>query len=386
MACWWPSTARSPRSATRPNPIYKAQREAAPDILRQQMGRCARCSTALDITVLDLAGWEADDIIATLAEKAKRGPRRGHRHRRPRQLPAGAATRTCRCSTTTGRSHYALYDEAGIPEKTGVTPTLYPQYAACAATRATTWRACPAWARRPRPSCSHLRQPRRHLRQRGRADPQAEGLAHRARGAGPHNFELMLLRRDAPVDVDFETLGRRAHDARSSACSTSSSSRRCRPAVRSAGRGRHRRRAGRAMSTAERSRPRSPVSTAAEAPPRCARRSRSTRSRPGRASPAAASRRAWPSSPPPSGRSGMAPRRRARDPRCVEALAARPAVRTQRQGADALAARPRRPPARPARSTPPCGPARARAGSRSRRRARPCPGRRAPSAARAPAR
>src|SRR5207253_4187858 len=29
-----------------------------------------------------------------------------------------------------GVSDYALYDEAGILEKTGVTPTLYPQYAA----------------------------------------------------------------------------------------------------------------------------------------------------------------------------------------------------------------------------------------------------------------
>ena len=29
-----------------------------------------------------------------------------------------------------GVSDYALYDEAGIAEKTGVTPTLYPQYAA----------------------------------------------------------------------------------------------------------------------------------------------------------------------------------------------------------------------------------------------------------------
>ena len=35
---WWPSTGPSRRSATRPSPTYKANREAAPDILRQQMG------------------------------------------------------------------------------------------------------------------------------------------------------------------------------------------------------------------------------------------------------------------------------------------------------------------------------------------------------------
>ena len=40
------------------NPLYKAQREAAPDILRQQMGLVRRCSEPLRITVVEsgLAG------------------------------------------------------------------------------------------------------------------------------------------------------------------------------------------------------------------------------------------------------------------------------------------------------------------------------------------
>ena len=62
--------------------------------------------------------WEADDIIATLADQATRaGPRRDHRHRRPRQLPARATTRTCKVLyNKRGVSDYALYDEAGIVE------------------------------------------------------------------------------------------------------------------------------------------------------------------------------------------------------------------------------------------------------------------------------
>jgi DNA polymerase I len=46
---------------------YKAGRQAAPDILRQQMGLVREVVETLGIRTLDLAGYEADDIIATLA-------------------------------------------------------------------------------------------------------------------------------------------------------------------------------------------------------------------------------------------------------------------------------------------------------------------------------
>jgi DNA polymerase-1 len=52
-------------------PTYKAQREAAPDILRQQMGLVRQVLQVLDITVLEQAGVEADDILATLATQAR---------------------------------------------------------------------------------------------------------------------------------------------------------------------------------------------------------------------------------------------------------------------------------------------------------------------------
>ena len=49
-------------------PEYKAQREAAPDILRQQMGLVRQVLDALGIQQVELAGWEADDLIATAAD------------------------------------------------------------------------------------------------------------------------------------------------------------------------------------------------------------------------------------------------------------------------------------------------------------------------------
>src|SRR5436853_7188184 len=50
---------------------YKAGRAEAPDILRQQMGLVRQVLDALKIPMVDAAGYEADDVIATLATQTK---------------------------------------------------------------------------------------------------------------------------------------------------------------------------------------------------------------------------------------------------------------------------------------------------------------------------
>src|ERR687897_2245307 len=50
---------------------YKANRETAPDILRQQIGLVRQVIETFGIRVLELPGYEADDIIATLATQAR---------------------------------------------------------------------------------------------------------------------------------------------------------------------------------------------------------------------------------------------------------------------------------------------------------------------------
>ncbi|MET0662175.1 MAG: 5'-3' exonuclease H3TH domain-containing protein, partial [Ilumatobacteraceae bacterium] len=112
-------------------PEYKAQRTAAPDILRQQMGLVREVLDAIGITTIDLAGWEADDLIATAVDLLVGA---GHDvlivtgDRDSYQLVADPHVKVL--YNRRGVSDYALYDEAGIVEKTGVTPELYPQYAA----------------------------------------------------------------------------------------------------------------------------------------------------------------------------------------------------------------------------------------------------------------
>lgn len=110
---------------------YKANRQAAPDILKQQMGLVHQVVETLGVTSISIPGVEADDIIATLATQAKErgddvlivtGDRDSY------QLVEDPHVKVV--YNKRGVSDYALYDEAGIVERTGVHPTKYVQYAA----------------------------------------------------------------------------------------------------------------------------------------------------------------------------------------------------------------------------------------------------------------
>jgi DNA polymerase-1 len=110
---------------------YKAGRAETPDILRQQMGLVRQVVEALHIPILEQAGFEADDIVATLATE---GRDRGDDviivsgDRDVYQLVEDPHVKVL--YNRRGVSDYVLYDEAGIKERTGVTPKDYPQYAA----------------------------------------------------------------------------------------------------------------------------------------------------------------------------------------------------------------------------------------------------------------
>ena len=190
------------------NPLYKAQREAAPDILRQQMGLVREVLAALNITVLDLAGWEADDILATLAEQAKA---QGHDvvivtgDRDSYQLVSDPHVKVL--YNKRGVSDYALYDEAGIKEKTGVMPAMYPQYAALRGDPSDNLDGVPGVGEKTAAKLLNLYGDLDGIfAHASEQTPKLRGslIEHEARARA--NFDLMTLRRDAPVEVDFSAL------------------------------------------------------------------------------------------------------------------------------------------------------------------------------------
>lgn len=110
---------------------YKAGRAETPDILRQQLGLVRQVVQVLAMPIVEKPGYEADDVIATLATTAKQagddvlivtGDRDAY------QLVEDPHVKVL--YNRRGVSDYALYDEAGIVERTGVTPLNYVAYAA----------------------------------------------------------------------------------------------------------------------------------------------------------------------------------------------------------------------------------------------------------------
>lgn len=110
---------------------YKAGRQKTPDILHQQLGLIRQIVETLEIPVIETPGFEADDAIATLAKKAAAlkidviavtGDRDAY------QLVEDPHIKVL--YNRRGVSDYALYNEAGILERTGVQPSKYVDYAA----------------------------------------------------------------------------------------------------------------------------------------------------------------------------------------------------------------------------------------------------------------
>jgi DNA polymerase-1 len=113
------------------DPGYKGTRKETPDIFVPQIPLIHEVVDTLCIPTLVIDGVEADDVIATLATRAAdigtdvvivTGDRDSYQLVRDPHLRVLYNRR--------GVSDYVLYDEAGILERTGVTPAQYPEYAA----------------------------------------------------------------------------------------------------------------------------------------------------------------------------------------------------------------------------------------------------------------
>jgi len=198
------------------NPEYKAGREAAPDILRQQMGLVREVVDALNFPVIELEGYEADDILATLAERGKNAGRdvivvTGDRD--AYQLVEDPHIKVL--YNKRGVSDYALYDEAGIEERTGVKPSDYVKYAALRGDKSDNLPGVPGVGEK---TAAKL------INKYGGIDGIYDAVEDQTPKLKQNlseneeqvrlNLELMLLVRDAPIDTELDDLhpGEPDHD------------------------------------------------------------------------------------------------------------------------------------------------------------------------------
>ncbi len=187
---------------------YKGTRSETHELLRPQFGLVRQVLDAMHIPIVELAGYEADDVLATLASNARdngdlailvTGDRDSY------QLVQDPYIKVL--YNKRGVSDYAFYDEAGIAERTGVTPALYPQYAALRGDTSDNLPGVPGVGEK---TAAKL------INQYGgldgifaHADDQTPKLRQnliefedRAR----LNLEAMTLVRDAPIDFDVTTV------------------------------------------------------------------------------------------------------------------------------------------------------------------------------------
>ena len=115
---------------------YKAGRAETPDILRQQLGLIRQVVQILDLAMFEIVGFEADDVLATLATQGcdrgddiivVTGDRDAYQLVQDAAGPGEGSIRVL--YNKRGVSDYALYDEAGIETRTGVHPLKYAMYA-----------------------------------------------------------------------------------------------------------------------------------------------------------------------------------------------------------------------------------------------------------------
>ncbi len=109
------------------SPSYKAGRAVTPEPLLEQIELIRKLVETLGVPAVDAEGYEADDVIATLATSLSA---EGHEvvivtgDRDAYQLVCDPLVKVL--YNRRGVTDYVLYDEAGIEERTGVRPALYP--------------------------------------------------------------------------------------------------------------------------------------------------------------------------------------------------------------------------------------------------------------------
>ncbi len=189
-------------------PEYKAQRESQPDILYQQLDLIREMLSKMGVVAIDAAGFEGDDLIATIADRALKagddliivtGDRDNY------QLVSDPYIRVL--YNKRGVSDYALYDEAGIFERTGVTPKQYADYAALRGDPSDNLDGVPGVGEKT--AAKLINQYKSIEAVFDHADEQTPKLKQsliESRERVLRNAKLMVLRRDAPVNIDIHAL------------------------------------------------------------------------------------------------------------------------------------------------------------------------------------
>ena len=107
---------------------YKAQRPSMPDLLSQQWGRLPELMEAFGVPNLMMAGYEADDILGTLAEEAKRQGVKSMLVTGDRDSLQVVDDDIWVMATGRGVTDVKIYTPQAVVERFGITPACIPDF------------------------------------------------------------------------------------------------------------------------------------------------------------------------------------------------------------------------------------------------------------------
>jgi DNA polymerase-1 len=105
---------------------YKAQRKPMPDLLSEQWPCFAELCSAFGFVNLAVPGYEADDILATLARQAEARGRKAVIVTGDKDALQLASEHVSIMANTKGMTEVRVYDPAAVQERFGIPPRLIP--------------------------------------------------------------------------------------------------------------------------------------------------------------------------------------------------------------------------------------------------------------------
>ena len=107
-------------------PAYKAGRRSRPDLLREQWPHLAPLAEAFGFANVEVEGYEADDVIATLTRRAREAGKPVMIVSGDRDVYQLVGDKVRVMTTSRGVTDTKVYDAEGVVERYGVPPDLVP--------------------------------------------------------------------------------------------------------------------------------------------------------------------------------------------------------------------------------------------------------------------
>jgi len=196
-------------------PEYKATREKMPFEMVPQIGWIKEVVEAMNIPLLEMPGWEADDIIGTLALKARERGLQSFMVTGDKDFMQLVNEDIFMYSPATGRSELTVYDAEKVREKWGVGPERIVDLLALMGDSSDNVPGIPGVGEKTAVKLltqyGSFDEVLAHAEEQKNARVR-EGLK-KGRESGILSRELVTIDTDVPVDIDWDSLRRGAFNS-----------------------------------------------------------------------------------------------------------------------------------------------------------------------------